>query len=429
MTFLKNHRNLAIFGGSPKINYTFKKYRSIGLKEVAAATKVVMSGNLSQFLGEYSPDFFGGPNVRKFEREAEEYFQVKHAITVNSWTSGLVAAVGAIEIEPGDEIITSPWTMSASATAILQWNGIPVFSDISSEDYCLDVAEIEKNISMRTKAILAIDIFGRSSKIDELIKLGKKHNLKIITDSAQSPGAVYHNHKASTLSSIGGFSLNYHKHIHTGEGGILVTNDDHLAMKLRLIRNHGEVVAKKLMKTEYNATIGFNYRLGEIEAAIGIQQLRKLDKIIDRRIEIANTITEGLSSLEGLKLPKLVTSKENVFYAYPMQLELEKTANRHTIVQSLRKEGVQGLAEGYQNIHLLPIYQNKKIYNYSQIPWSLGDRKISYDKGICPVAEYLHDHSYIGFGFSSYKMSRRDVRKFCDAFKKVWSNMESLKSV
>ena len=154
---------LALFGGPKAITEPFRRYNSIGKEEVEAVRLVIESGNLSQFLGCWEPDFFGGPKVQAFEKQCAEYFGVKHAITVNSWTSGLIAAMGAVGIEPGDEVIVPPWTMCASATAILHWNAIPVFADINPETYCLDPASVEANITPYTKAIMAVDIFSPSA--------------------------------------------------------------------------------------------------------------------------------------------------------------------------------------------------------------------------------------------------------------------------
>ena len=178
---------LAVFGGSKHIKKSLKKYAPIGEEEVAAAKSVVESGVLSQFIGGWDKDFLGGPKVKEFERACEDYFNVKHAVTVNSWTSGLIAAVGAIGIEPGDEIIVTPWTMCASATAIIMWNAIPVFADIDQYTFNLDPQSVIDNITPKTKAIMAVDIFGQSSDIESLRKIADDHNLKIIGDTAQAP--------------------------------------------------------------------------------------------------------------------------------------------------------------------------------------------------------------------------------------------------
>ena len=182
--------DLAIFGGPKTITRSFAAYRSIGREEVAAAAAVVETGVLSKFLAAWDPDFYGGEQVQALERSWEKYLSVKHAVSVNSATSGLIAAVGAIGIEPGDEVIVSPWTMSASATAILVWNAIPVFADIEEETFNLDPISIEKNITPYTRAIMVPDIFGHVADLDAIMKIARKHNLKVIEDAAQAPGGA-----------------------------------------------------------------------------------------------------------------------------------------------------------------------------------------------------------------------------------------------
>ncbi|MDA9199961.1 DegT/DnrJ/EryC1/StrS family aminotransferase [Candidatus Pelagibacter sp.] len=305
---------LALFDGPKSIISPFKRYNSIGKEEAEAARLVVESGNLSQFLGGWEPDFFGGPKVQTFEKKCAEYFGVKHAITVNSWTSGLIAAIGAIGIEPGDEVIVPTWTMCASATAILHWNAIPVFADIDPDSYCIDPASIEANITVHTKAIMAVDIFGQSADMNKIMSIAQKHNLKVISDTAQAPGALYKNKMAGTQAHIGGYSLNYHKHIHTGEGGILVTDNDELAEKLQLIRNHAESVIDAKGTNNLTNMIGYNFRLGEIECAIGIEQLKKLKTLINSRQNVANKLTKGLAGLSGLHTPIVKKDFTHVYY-------------------------------------------------------------------------------------------------------------------
>ena len=163
---MKNKNKLAIFGGSRLILKKFKKFNTYNYKELNAATKVIKSGNLSQYLGAAGKYFYGGKFVRTFEKKIEKYFGVKRAIVVNSWTSGLIAAVGSLDVEPGDEIITAPWTMCASATAILHWNCIPVFADVEPDTFCIDPASVTKLITKKTKAILSIDIAGQSADME-----------------------------------------------------------------------------------------------------------------------------------------------------------------------------------------------------------------------------------------------------------------------
>jgi dTDP-4-amino-4,6-dideoxygalactose transaminase len=420
---------LALFGGNKAIQTPFRKYNPIGAEELQAAKEVIESGVLSQFIGAWHEDFYGGPKVQEFEGAAARYFGVKHAVTVNSWTSGLVAAVGAIGIEPGDEIIVTPWTMSASATAILHWNAIPVFADIDPETYNLDPASIERNITPHTKAIMVVDIFGQSADMDEIMAIASAHKLKVISDAAQAPGAMYKKRFAGTCAHVGGYSLNYHKHIHTGEGGILVTDDDQIAERLRLIRNHAEVVVAGKGVTDLSNMVGHNFRLGEIECAIGIEQLKKLDGFVRSRQALAETLTEGLRGLPGLKTPTVMPDRTHAYYVYPMQLDLPLLGlSRDRICDALVAEGVN-ISRSYQNIHLLPLYQKKIAFGTHGFPWSsdICHRDVDYGKGICPVAERLNDSDYIGFGMCTYDLDAENVRNIADAFHKVWANMDSLR--
>lgn len=419
---------LALFGGPKTIQTTFKRYNPIGVEEVEAAKQVIESGVLSQFLGVWHEDFYGGPKVREFERQCAEYFGVKHAVTVNSWTSGLVAAVGAIGIEPGDEIIVTPWTMSATATAILHWNAIPVFADIDPETFNLDPQSVEANITPYTKAIMVADIFGQSADMDALMAIAAKHGLKVISDTAQAPGALYKGKHAGTLADVGGYSLNYHKHIHTGEGGILVTDNDEIAERVQLIRNHAEVVVGDKGVTNLSNMIGHNFRLGEIECAMGIEQLKKLDRFVQSRQALANRLSKGLNGLRGLRTPVVKPGCTHVYYVYPMVLDIEALGvSRERIHAALQAEGV-AVSQHYQNIHLLPLYQRKIAYGSMGFPWAsdICRRNVDYSKGICPVAERLNDSTYLGFGMCVYDLAEDDVDLIVSAFHKVWNSLELL---
>ena len=424
-----NINKLAILGGSKEIKKEFRKYKSIGNEELEAAKEVIKNGNLSEYLGTWGKNFYGGPKVIEFENQIKNFFKVKHAITVNSWTSGLIAAVGAIGIEPGDEVIVTPWTMTATATAILHWNAIPVFADIDPETYNLTADTIKKCISPYTKAIIVVDIFGQSADMDEIMALAKKYGLKVISDSAQSPGALYKNRYAGTLADVGGYSLNYHKHIHTGEGGILVTNDHTIAERLQLIRNHAEVVVKDKGVSNISNMIGHNIRLGEIECAIGIEQLKKLSNLVLQRKSLAEMMNNGLKGLTGLIIPKIGADRTHVYYIYAMQLDIDQLGvSRKKICDALIAEGVP-VTSSYQNIHLLPIYQQKIAYGSKGFPWTsdICRREISYKKGICPVAENLNDKFYLGFNICLYNLDEEDVNSIIKSFYKVWENINLLK--
>jgi len=427
MKLSKSVDTLALLGGPKAISKPHPAYNPYGTEEVLAAKEVIESGVLSKFIGAWGEDFYGGKKVQEFEKAWAAAFNVKHAISVNSATSGLICALGALDLEPGDEVICSPWTMSADGAAILVWNAIPVFADIELKTFNLDPTSIRRNLSPRTKAILVSDIFGQSAELDEIMKIAKERNIAVIEDAAQAPYAKDRGRFVGTIGDIGVFSLNYHKHIHTGEGGVCVTNSDRLAERMQLIRNHAEsVVAKKGVDGLQNL-IGFNFRLGEVEAAMGIEQLKKLPSLAQSKSRAGMKLIEGLQELPGLRVPVVKPECTNVFYIWAGILD-EKIlgVSRARIVEALRAEGVPAIAEGYQNIHLLPMFQQKIAYGKSHFPWSLNNR-VTYEKGICPVAEELHEKSLIRVSPCSHRYSDDDVEEIVSAFKKVWSNLDKLK--
>ena len=421
---------LAIFGGDKTIKKKMKLYNSIGKEEKDIVNKVMKSGKLSAFFGTWGEGFYGGEYVKKFEKDCSKYFKVKYALSVNSWTSGLIASVGALNINPGDEIIVSPWSMCATATAILHWNAIPVFADIEYDTYNLDPKEVIKKINKRTKAIMAVDIFGHSSSINELKKIANKYNLKIISDSAQSPGAKYNNKFAGTISDIGGISLNYHKHINTGEGGVIFTNNKKYAERMAMIRNHAEAIVAKKKVNNLTNLVGYNFRMGEIEAAIGIEQLKKLRNIIKQKQHTAKLLLNGLKNLRGLKLPVTKKNCSHVYYIFPLQIDGKKLGvHRNKIYEALKAEGVEGLQANYSHIPRLPLFKKRIAYGSKGFPWTLNKytKKIKYVDGICPVADDLQDNKYLGILLCSYVFDKQDVTNIIKAFHKVWNNLESLK--
>ena len=425
-----NREALALYGGQKVIDKEFERYQSIGEEETKAVENVMRSKVLSKYIGGWGEDFNGGKKVREFEEAWAKYFNVKHAITVNSWTSGLIAIIGAIGVEPGDEIIVSPWTMCATATAILHWNAIPVFADIEEKTFNLNPNEVRKKITERTKAILAVDIFGQSCDIGELRELAKMYNLILITDSAQSPGVWAGNKLAGTQSDIGGYSLNYHKHIHTGEGGVIITNNDDYNIRVRLIRNHAEASIVESGLTDLKNMIGYNFRLGEIECAIGIEQLKKLEGFIESRQAAANKLTSGLKDLKGLVLPHIKQGNTHAYYIYPMTLKPEILGvKRETITRAIKAEGLDGITNGYVNVHMLPIFQEKIAYGSKGYPWkgTMNTNEVDYSKGICPVAERLHDETFVGFEMCLHQLNNGEIDKVIQVFKKVWNNIEYLK--
>jgi len=420
---------LALLGGPKAIPGVFPPYNPYGPEETEAALRVLKTGILSRFLGAWHEDFYGGKEVRAFEKAWAEYFGVAHAVSVNSATSGLIAAVGALGVEPGDEVIVSPWTMCATATAILVWNAIPVFADIEAETFNLAPESIEANITDRTRAILVPDIFGHAADLDAIMDLARRKGLKVIEDAAQAPGSRYFDGYVGTIADIGVFSLNYHKHIHTGEGGVCVTNDPQLAERMQLIRNHGEAVVGDKGVGNLTNIIGFNFRLGEIEAAMGLEQLKKLPRLIEAKSRAGSRLSAGLAGLKGLETPMVKEGCTHVYYVYPMKLNPAETrASRARIAAALQAEGVPGVMAGYANLHLLPMYQKKMAYGSRGFPWSGGlyQGNVSYARGLCPVAEDLHHQSMLGLILCMHNYDDNETDQVIAAFHKVWNRLEGL---
>ena len=422
-------KKLAINGGDKSVSHNFSIYNSIGVEEQEAASKVVKSGILSDFLGAPGSNFLGGKYVKKFERNFEEKFEVTHSISVNSWTSGLIAAIGALGIEPGDEVLVTPWTMCASAISILHWNAIPVFVDIEEDTFCMDPEKITEKITERTKAILVVDIFGHSADMDPILAIAKEHNLKVISDCAQSPGARYKGKLAGTLGDIGGYSFNYHKHIHTGEGGMIVTNNDEYAEKCQLIRNHAEAAIVAHKDPDLTNMIGYNFRLGEIESAMGIEQLKKLDQAISSRQKAAELLSENLKDIEALTIPIVRDDCSHVYYFYAMKHnENIAGVSRDRVYDALIAEGVPFISKNYQNLHMLPMFTEQQCYGTKNFPWSLNDSvRYEYGSGMCEVAERLNEKEYLGIFMVGSNFTDTEINILGDAIRKVYSNLDELK--
>lgn len=400
-----------------------KRFNSIDKNSINAAIKVLKKGKLSPFVGNWKNDkivgsFYGGENVQKLENKIKKIFGVKYAITVNSWTSGLICAIGALDIKPGDEVIVSPWTMCASATSIINWMAVPVFADIDYETYNITAETIKRKITKFTKAIIVPDIMGQSAEIDKIMRLAKKKKLKVISDSAQAIGIKYKGKYAGTYADIGGFSFNYHKPINCGEGGVVFTNNKLFAQKMFLIRNHGEAVVKKMNFKHINNIIGYNFRLGEIEASVAIEQLNNLQNIINKRVKMASILNKGLQNLPFLKIPKLQNGSQHLYYYYALKFT-NKRFDKKKILKELNNLGVplEGL---YANLHLLPMFQKKIAYG--KFPWSKKIYKgnVSYKKGTCPIAEKINEKEYLGLHLYKYDYNLSDISRIVSLFKKVW---------
>ena len=428
---------LAINGGKPVRKKMFPVHNFIGHEEKKAAIEVLDSGVLSQFLGSWDPVcFYGGKKVREFERNWSEFVGSKHAVSVNSNTSGLVAAVGAANVGPGDEVIVTPYSMSATATAIIAYNGVPVFADILDDIFCLDPVEVKKKITPRTKAIIVTDLFGHPADIDELMDIAEEHNLIVIEDAAQAPGAIYKNKFVGTLSHMTVFSLNCHKHIQTGEGGVVTTNNDHFAEKLQLIRNHGESVVEGKGVSDLVNTFGFNFRYTELHAAIATEQLKKLPSLLDWRIGNAVYLSSKLKDIPGIIPPVVRQNCRHVYYVQPFVYDASEIGvERDEFIDAVSAElptspdriGTSLIWSGFSRpLYLLPMYQKLVAYNntFFGAPHYLGE--VDYAAGLCPVAEKIENEKMIMNDFIRPPATIEDMKDVVDAFQKVYENKDEL---
>ena len=439
---------LALLGGLPVRTQPFPAYNVIGADERDAVAKVMESGVLSRFLGAWHADFNGGAEVRAFEAEWAEAFGAAHAVSINSNTSGLICSVGAAGVGPGDEVIVSPYTMSASAVAPVMFNAVPVFADIDPDSYCLSAQTIAAKITPRTKAIIVVHIFGNVADMDPIMELAAKHNLIVIEDCAQAPFAAYDGKPVGTLGHMGVFSLNYHKHIHTGEGGVITTNDAKLADRLKLIRNHGEAVIENKTKAEGGVLdlvnmLGFNMRLGEIEAAIGRQQLIRGPGLIERRRVNVAYLESKLKGVPGLTMPKVRNGVKHVYYVHALSYDARATgvtrdswvrAVKAELPETVLREGEGALmGQGYvRPLYRQPLYQNRVAYGDGKTgcPFACPHYQgtLDYDPGSYPNVEQAHFHRVITHELFRPPMSNQDLDAVVSAIYKVSENLDALKA-
>jgi perosamine synthetase len=418
--------SLALFGGNPVIQYPLPLYPSLGDKELQAVTDVVKSGSLSGFYGSWGEEFLGGVKVKEFERHWSERFKVKHSISVNSNTAGLIAAMGAIGISPGDEVIVPPTTMSATVMSPLFYGGIPVFADIEDETFCIDPADIRRKITSKTRAIIAVNIFGHPARLHELRTLADEYGIYLIEDNAQSPLGMENDAYTGTIGHIGVFSLNYHKHIHTGEGGMCTTNDDMLALRLQMIRNHAENIVNPVGMSDITNMIGSNMRMTEMSAAVGIAQLEDADSHIGKRTALAENLSRIVQKLPGLTPPMVREGCRHIYYVWTIKFdEAIVGVSRDVFSKALNAEGFPNFTGYIRPLYMLPVFQQRKAIGRDGFPFTLAPH-IQYEWGMCPTAERLYEKEFLCFETCAYDISEAILADFEKALKKVYEHRHEL---
>lgn len=340
-----------------------------------------------------------GPKVAEFETKIGKYCGAKYAVAFSSGTAALHAAYAATGLKAGDEIITTPLTFSATAAAAIYCGAKPVFVDVKKDTLNINPGLIEKAITSKTRAIVAVDFAGLPCDYRAIFKIAKKHKLLVIEDAAHSLGAKYKNKKVGSFADMAIFSFHPAKLITTGEGGMVLTNNKNFYEKMKILRHHG--IEKNPEKGAWHYKIkdlGFNYRLTDLQSALGLSQFRKIDKFLKRRKEIAKKYNSAFKNIEGLVIPDEKKYSQSAWHLYPVQV---KKISRQKAFDELRKFGI-GTQVHYIPLNLQPLYQ----------------KKFGYKNGDFPVAENYYNHAITLPLFP--KMSGKDVEYVIKAVKKIW---------
>ncbi|WP_343796352.1 UDP-4-amino-4,6-dideoxy-N-acetyl-beta-L-altrosamine transaminase [Bacillus carboniphilus] len=350
-----------------------------------------------------------GPAVGEFEQEIASYVGAKYAVAFSNGTAALHGACFAAGIGEGDEVITTPMTFAASSNCVLYQGAKPVFADIDFNTYNIDPQKVEELINDNTKAIIPVHFTGQPVALDEIHILAKKHSLVVIEDAAHALGATYKGKNVGSLSDMTMFSFHPVKHITSGEGGIITTNNEEYYQKLLQFRSHGITrEPDKLIENHgpwyYEMQfLGFNYRMTDIQAALGTSQLRKIDKFIDLRKKFASMYNEAFKDINEIQIPYQDQSGSSSWHLYIIRLNLEKLlGSRKKVFEALLNENI-GVNVHYIPVHLLPYYS-----------------QLGYQRGICPNAEKLYEEIITLPLFPA--MTEEDVNDVIAAVNKVINN-------
>ena len=375
-----NGERLAIDGGTsvrtdPLPSVSGKSGRGFGEEELLNLREAIESGNLFRY---------GGKFVMKFEEDFSKMLGVKHSVASTSGTSAIHIAVGAVNPNPGDEIITAPITDMGTLVGILFQNAIPVFADLDPKTYTMLPESIEERITEKTKAIIVVHLFGQSADMDPILEIARRHNLKVIEDCCQAYLAEYKGRLVGTMGDIGCFSLQQSKHMASGDGGITVTNDDDLGRRAALFSDKGW--PREPGARDY-PFLGINYRMNELTGAVASAQVGKVEDVVRRRRKIAEAITRGISDAPGVKVPVVREGCKHSWWQYAITIdESALTCTPVEFGQALTKEGIPA-GVGYigKPIYMNPIFLDTMTYGDSGCPFTCHRaNKREYRESDCP---------------------------------------------
>ena len=378
---------LAMHGGTPVRRQPYPLFPDYGDEEIQAAVEVLRSGKLARQ---------SGSKVSEFEVAFAEKFKVRHAIAISSGTAAIHTALAALKVGPGDDVINTPHCFIGTATPVVHAGAVPIFADIDSRTFNIEPTSIESRITPYTKAIIPVHLNGCPADLDPILEIADRHNLYVVEDAAQAHGARYKGNYVGTIGAIGCFSFWEDKLITTaGEGGMVITNDSELARRARLFHHHGEDRQDGTYyqgeRLYYHASLGYNFRMTEIQGAIGLAQLKKLDGYISQRRKHAHALSTLLSNCESVIPPYEPPDVFHVFYKYILRLNRQVLGvSAKDFVEALRAEGILCSRRYPTPLHQQPLFTNKRGFGRTSAPfsppWYLG--RVQYGSG-SPVAESL----------------------------------------
>jgi len=405
---------LALFGGPKSV--TSKNmlqpgqpsygadYPIMGEEEIAAVTEVLKSKRLCSLVG---------TRVGKFEREFADYIGTKYAFATDTGTAGLQCAVASAGVQPGDEVIVPAYTFIASATCIAYNRGIPVFVDVDPQTYNLDPERVKEAITPRTKAVVAVHVYGQPAEMDTLRKICDDNNLILIEDAAQAHGATFRGKKVGSIGHIAVFSFQESKNMQAGEGGMVTTDDDSLALKASRLRLFGEVIVKDKPREYISYDLGYNFRMTEMAAAVGSVQLKRLEGMNDQRIRNAKVLDEGLRRISSsfVSQPYVRPDVKHVYHMYAPKFRGEEGLTRDLVIEALRAEGVPVFAWQQLPLQKQPVFQQILPQQYKERACTPQADEL------CRTVFHMYIHPPNGEAL---------MNEYLDAFQKVFDSSEEL---
>jgi dTDP-4-amino-4,6-dideoxygalactose transaminase len=378
------------------------------------------------------------PEVTALQEEWASYVGTKHCLATNSGTAALHIAVAAAGIGPGDEVITSALTFVASALAIMQQNGIPVFVDINPESFNIDPKKIESKITDKTKAIIPIHLHGLPADMDEINSIARKYNLIVIEDACQAHGALYKGRKVGSLGDMAAFSLNGSKNLPGGEGGLFNTDRDDFRFMADKVKSLGEIIEEGIER-DYNAfEVGWMYRYQELGAAFTRSRLKKLDEENRLRRENAEYFMKKLREIKGLTPPHIPIDRTSVYHLYrikinpdPLGLDVPAHDFRAKVQKALRAEGLQAMRWGNRPVPVQSLFQDRKGYG-SGCPWTCPygkGKSVTYSKNDYQVTKKIVEETIVLHDAMYPPNSKKLLDTYVTAFQKLWGNLDELMDI